>query len=71
MKRITDEEWKILAKKYKDDPKKLRDYLRSLGYTEQEIDEIINHIKRYIFRPIPSPIPFHSSEEKGEDQPDF
>lgn len=68
MKKFTDEEWNKLVKEYKDDPKKLRDYLRSLGYTEQEIDEIINHIKRYL---IPSPILFHSSEEKGEDQPEF
>jgi len=70
MKKITDEEWNKLVKKYKDDPNKLRDYLRGLGYTEQEIEEIIKRIKRYLKSPIPPYVPVQFQEKHDEKQPE-
>lgn len=70
MKKFTDEEWNKLVKKYKDDPNKLRDYLRGLGYTEQEIEEIIKRIKRYLKCPIPPYVPVQFQEKHDEKQPE-
>lgn len=68
MKKFTNEEWNKLVKLYKDDPNKLRDYLKSLGYTEQEIEEIIKGIHRYLKRLIPLPFIDQPNESSDEEQ---